>query len=197
MTEPTTAPNGHRPSGRALVVYASTHGHTAKIAARIADAMRTPDLNVDLRDVDSAADAYPVSYDLVVVGGSLHKEHHQKEIVDWVAARRGALAAVPSVFFSVSLSAGEDSEESNASTQRCIDAFCAETGWTPQRSEPVAGSLQYREYDIFTRQLMRLLMHRAGHPTDASHDYDYTDWAAVEHFGHEIAKLADAAVAAH
>ncbi|MEA2421264.1 MAG: menaquinone-dependent protoporphyrinogen oxidase, partial [Thermoleophilaceae bacterium] len=136
------------------------------------------------------------SYDLVVVGASLHKEHHQKEIVDWVAARRGALAAVPSVFFSVSLSAAEDSEESHAATRRCIDAFCAETGWTPRRSERVAGSLQYREYDVFTRQLMRLMMHRSGHPTDASHDYDYTDWDAVERFGREIAKLADAPVAA-
>ena len=36
--------------------------------------------------------------------------------------------------------------------------------------------ISYREYDVFTRQLRRLLMRRMGHPTDASHDYDYTDW---------------------
>jgi menaquinone-dependent protoporphyrinogen oxidase len=45
------------------------------------------------------------------------------------------------------------------------------------------------EYDFATRLLMRLLMKRGHHPTDASRDYDYTDWAAVEAFGHRCAAL--------
>jgi menaquinone-dependent protoporphyrinogen oxidase len=182
---------------RALVVYASTHGHTAKIAARIAQAMRTPDLEVDLRDVASAGLVDPIRYDVVAVGASLHKEHHQHAIADWVAAHRTALEQRPSVFFSVSLSAADDSEESRAATGRCIDAFCEQTGWTPLRTERIAGCLQYREYDMFTRQLMRLMMKRMGHPTDASQDYDYTDWDAVERFGGDIARLAPAPVGAH
>jgi menaquinone-dependent protoporphyrinogen oxidase len=171
----------------ALVVYASTHGHTARIAARLAGAMRRAGLAVDLRDVALAADVQPADYAVVVAGGSLHKEHHQKALVDWASERREALAGVPSVFFSVSLSAADDSEESRAATQRCIDDFCAETGWAPARTEPIAGALQYREYDRFTRQLMRLLMKHMGRPTDASQDYDYTDWDAVDRLGREIA----------
>ncbi len=186
MNEPAAAPNHVVKDVRALVVYASTHGHTAKIAARIAQAMRSQGLEVDLRDVASAADAEPGRYGVVVVGASLHKEHHQKEIADWVAERRDALEQRPSVFFSVSLSAAEDSEEARAATQHCIDEFCAQTGWTPARTERIAGCLQYREYDVFTRQLMRLLMRRTGRPTDASHDYDYTDWDAVDRLGREI-----------
>jgi menaquinone-dependent protoporphyrinogen oxidase len=174
---------------RALVVYASTHGHTAKIAARVADAMRGEGVDVDLRDVAHAADAYPASYDLVVVAASIHKEHHQKEIVQWVAARREGLQDTPNVLLSVSLSAAEDTDEARAATQRCIDMFCDESGWIPQRSERIAGCLQYREYDVFTRQLMRLLMRKMGHPTDASHDHDYTDWDAVDRFGRELAAL--------
>jgi menaquinone-dependent protoporphyrinogen oxidase len=197
MTEPSSSLQ-HKPvtGPRALVVYASTHGHTAKIAARIAEAMGERDVDVDLREVDSAADVDPASYAAVVVGGSMHREHHQPEIVEWVAARRGALNECPSVFFSVSLSAAEDTEESHANTQRCIDEFCDRTGWKPERTEPIAGCLQYREYDVFTRQLMRLLMRRMGHPTDASHDYDYTDWKAVDRFGAQLAALAGAAVSA-
>ena len=34
---------------------------------------------------------------------------------------------------------------------------------------------------------MRLLMRRQHHPTDTSHDYDYTDWGAVERWAHELA----------
>jgi menaquinone-dependent protoporphyrinogen IX oxidase len=63
---------------------------------------------------------------------------------------------------------------------RCIDDFV---------QVPVAGALRYREYDVFTRTLMRLLMKRGGHPTDTSQDYDYTDWDAVERLGREFAAL--------
>ncbi len=180
----------------ALVVYASTHGHTAKIADRIAQAMREQDLEVDLRDVASAAEVEPGRYDVVVVGASLHKERHQQALADWVSTRREALEQRPSLFFSVSLTAAEDSEEARASAQRCIEDFCAHTGWTPGRTEPIAGCLQYREYDVFTRQLMRLLMRKMGHPTDASQDYDYTDWDAVDRLGRDVAELARAAVTA-
>jgi menaquinone-dependent protoporphyrinogen oxidase len=171
----------------ALVVYASTHGHTAKIAARLAEAMRGEGLVVDVRDVTHAGDAEPGDYEIVVVGGSLHREGHQKALAGWVSERRDALAGVPSLFFSVSLSAADDSAESRASAQRCVDDFCTQTGWSPARTERIAGALQYREYDIFTRQMMRLLMKRMGHPTDASHDYDYTDWDAVDRLGRELA----------
>jgi menaquinone-dependent protoporphyrinogen oxidase len=193
MTTHAASPNHVFKAANALVVYASTHGHTARIAARIADSLRAEGLEVDVRDVTSADDAEPGRYDLVVVGASLHKEHHQKAIVDWVRARHEALARRPSAFFSVSLSAAEDSDESRTATTRCIDELCAQTGWTPTRTAPIAGCLQYREYDVFTRQLMRLLMKRMGHPTDASHDYDYTDWAAVDRFGRELAQLAGVA----
>lgn len=189
MTENTAASDHVFRDADALVVYASTHGHTARIATRLADVMRAEGLAVDLREVADADSARPGRYGLVVVGASLHREGHQKEIADWVRARREDLAHVPSAFLSVSLSAAEDTDEAIATTQGCIDDFCAQTGWTPQRSERIAGCLQYREYDVFTRQLMRLLMKKMGHPTDASHDYDYTDWDALERLGRELAQL--------
>lgn len=43
---------------------------------------------------------------------------------------------------------------------------------------------------------MRLLMRKDHHPTDASRDYDYTDWDAVDAFGHACAELAAAVPAA-
>jgi menaquinone-dependent protoporphyrinogen oxidase len=163
-----------------LVVFASTHGQTAKIAERIAQAAEA--------DVYRAADApSPDDYDGVIVGGSLHAGKHQPELVEWVKANLSALSGLPTAFFSVSLTAAEDTAEARDVTQRCIDEFLAETGWKPGRVERIAGALQYREYDVFTRTLMRLMMKRGGHPTDASHDYDYTDWDAVERLGREFA----------
>ncbi len=178
-----------------LVVYASQHGHTARIAARIADAIRAQGRAVDLCAVADAGRVAAQRYDLVVVGASLHKSGHEKEIATWVGARREALASVRSAFFSVSLSAAEDSDEARATTQRCVDEFCTQTGWTPDRTERIAGCLQYREYDVFTRRLMRLLMRRMGHSTDTSRDHDYTDWDAVDRFGRELAASARPAMA--
>lgn len=195
MTDLDVSPIPAHENARALVVYASTHGHTAKIAARIAQAMRVQCLDVDLFDVAHASGADLARYDVIVVGASLHAQHHQPALVEWVSARRAALEQRPSLFLSVSLSAAEDSDASREATRHCIAAFCDETGWTPGRSEAVPGCLQYREYDVFTRQLMRLLMRRMGHPTDASQDYDYTDWDAVDRLGRDVAALAGVAVA--
>jgi menaquinone-dependent protoporphyrinogen oxidase len=172
-----------------LVIYASTHGHTAKIAGRVADGVRAAGLEADVCDVARAGDTDPAPYNGIVVGASIHRLHHQPEMVEWVKTHRTALAERPSTFLSVSLTAAEDTDEAQETTQRCIDDFVEETGWSPARSVPVAGALQYREYDVFTRTLMRLLMKRGGRPTDTRQDYDYTAWDAVERLGREFGAM--------
>jgi menaquinone-dependent protoporphyrinogen oxidase len=173
---------------RILVLYASTHGHVAKIADRLAGSMRSAGAEPDLIRA-GAEDPDPASYDAVVVAASLHKAKHQDEVVEWASAHSEALDSMPTAFISVSLTAAEDSDESRKRTQACVDDFVGETGWTPGRVERLAGALQYREYDPFTRALVRLLMKRGGHPTDTSRDHDFTDWDEVGRLGAELAAL--------
>jgi menaquinone-dependent protoporphyrinogen oxidase len=168
-----------------LVVHASTHGHTRRIAERIAQIMRADGADVSLERADAAP--APMGYDAVVVGASIHAGHHQREIVEWASRHRTGLGMVPTAFFTVCLTAADDADESRAATRRYLDEFVEATGWTPDRATTFAGALQYREYDFMTRLLMRLLMHKGHHPTDTSRDYDYTDWNAVEQFAHECA----------
>jgi menaquinone-dependent protoporphyrinogen oxidase len=170
-----------------LVLYASTHGHTAKIAARVAAGVESAGVAAELRDVKRDPGVDPVPYDAVIAGGSLHAGSHQPELLQWVKAHADALNARPGAFFSVSLTAAEDTAEERQPAVDLMNAFLEESGWTPQRSEIVAGALQYLEYDRFTRTLVRLMMKRGGHPTDTSQDYDYTDWDAVERLGREFA----------
>jgi menaquinone-dependent protoporphyrinogen oxidase len=179
--------NPNREMAAVLVLYASTHGHTAKIARRVAEAVREAGLEPDLREARAASGVSPDGYAGVIVGASIHGGHHQREVVDWAKRHAAALSAMPTAFFSVCLVAAEDNEESRAATRKFIDDFAEETGWTPGTTTTFAGALQYREYDHFTRTLIRLMMKRGGHPTDTSHDYDYTDWDAVERFGREFA----------
>jgi menaquinone-dependent protoporphyrinogen oxidase len=172
-----------------LLVYATTHGHTAKIANRIGDVLREGGLGVDLHDVRTAAKPDLRAYDGVIVGASVHGGHHQHEIVDWARGHARALNGLPSAFFSVCLTAADDTEESHRATREYIDVFLDDTGWIPRETVSFAGALQYREYDFVTRLVMRVLMRRGEHPTDVTEDYDYTDWDAVDSFGRTCAKM--------
>jgi menaquinone-dependent protoporphyrinogen oxidase len=71
----------------ALVVYASTHGHTDKIAARVSEVLG----DGDLRDVASVGGLELGDYDTAVIGASIHVGHHQKELVEWCARQAGVL----------------------------------------------------------------------------------------------------------
>jgi menaquinone-dependent protoporphyrinogen oxidase len=176
---------------RILVVYSSTHGHTEKIAARIAAALEHDGAAVDLHQLAPAKlGPTPLDYDAVVVGGSIHAGHHQRELVDWVKLHRTGLQMRPSAFFTVCLTAADDTQESREATRAYLDDFVETTGWTPRSSATFAGALQYREYDFATRLVMRLLMHRHDHPSDISRDYDFTDWDAVDRWAHAFAATA-------
>jgi menaquinone-dependent protoporphyrinogen oxidase len=175
-------------SSRVLVVYASTHGHTEKIADRIGRVLRESGVQAEVEDVANVAEDDLARFDAVVVGASIHAGQHQRELIDWVRLHAGWLEDRPAVFFSVCLTAAEEDEEARSASEQYISNFVDETGWQPDRSASFAGALQYREYDFFTRHLMRLMMKRGGHPTDVSQDYDYTDWEAVERFARDFAE---------
>jgi len=174
---------------RILLAYASTHGHTAKIAARIAEVMRGAHHHVVVYDDVASIDPDLNVFDAVVVGASIHSGHHQPDLVAWAERHSTSLGLHPSAFFSVCLTAADDSDESRQATHDYLDDFEERTGWTPRLRTTFAGALQYREYDFATRLVMRLLMQRGQHPTDISRDFDYTDWDAVDAFACACAEL--------
>lgn len=172
-----------------LIIYASKHGHTGKIAARIAQRAEAAGASVELRDVEHATGLSPEGHDAVVVGGSVHAGRYEKGLVSWAKAHSEALNAMPSAFFSVCLTAADDTDEARSATARYIESLIADTGWHPTRTVTFAGALQYREYDFATRLAMRLMMKHSHHPSDTSKDHDFTDWEAVDRFGSECAAL--------
>ena len=172
-----------------LIAYTTKHGHTAKIARAIAQSVHEAGLTVEVHDVRSAPEPRPGDYELVVAGASIHAGRHQKEMIEWTQRNAEALSAMPSAFFSVCLAPAEDNEESRSAAAGYLSDFLDATGWTPRKTRTFAGALQYREYDFMTRLLMRLLMKHGHHPTDTSHDYDYTNWGAVAEFGRECTEM--------
>ena len=101
---------------------------------------------------------------------------------------RALLERRPSAFFSVSLSAADPGDEAIAETQAMVEKFVRETGWRPQRIEAIAGALVYTHYNVFIRQLIKLIAKRHGRTElDTSLDYDFTDCEAVKRFARDFA----------
>jgi menaquinone-dependent protoporphyrinogen oxidase len=172
-----------------LILYGSTHGHTGKIAERVAKAARERGADAHVHDVGSGHDPMPADYDAVIVGASIHGGHYQRAISQWVKGYSHELGSMPSALFSSCLTAADDTEESRDASRKYIEDFVYETGWHPRMTATFAGALQYREYDFATRLVMRLLMRHGHHETDTSRDHDYTDWDAVDRFGHDCAAM--------
>jgi menaquinone-dependent protoporphyrinogen oxidase len=126
---------------RIPVPYASTHGHTAKIAARIAAALEDDGATVDLHQLHgNKTQRAPQDYGAIILGASIHAGHHQRALVRWTERQHTALDLNPSAFFSVSLTAADDTEEARAATRGYLDDFVEKTGWTPDRSTTFAGA---------------------------------------------------------
>jgi len=174
---------------RVLVLYASTHGHTGKIADRLGALLRERGLAVQVRELGTPAAEHVdiTEHDAVLVGGSVHAGRHQKELVDWIAAHHTRLSARPSAFFSVSLTAADDTDEARAMTRAMIDDVLDDTGWLPRETVAFAGALQFEQYNLPTRVLMRLIARRHDLDAEVHKDTDYTDWAAVERFAEAFA----------
>jgi menaquinone-dependent protoporphyrinogen oxidase len=172
-----------------LIAVASRHGHTGKIAARVAGVLRGQGHLVDVRDDVAASDPLPHHYDLVIAGASIHAGRHPAAFADWAQRHAVALNTMPSAFFSVCLAIADDTEEARVAADEYLDDFEDRTGWLPRLRTTFAGALQYREYGLPTRLLMQVKMRRGHHPADIGRDYDYTDWAAVDAFARDCAAL--------
>ena len=179
------------------VLFASTEGQTALIAIRLAAVLHEHGLDSEAIDV-STSEAEAIDWSRVkgvLVGASLHMGRHQKSAARFVHAHVAELNALPSAFFSVSLSAASKNPEEVAEAARIAHAFPAEHGWKPSRILSVAGRLAYREYNFLVRFLIKRIAKKEGGPTDTSRDHELTDWDAVDHLGHEMAAMIHARVA--
>lgn len=173
---------------RLLIVYATSEGQTARIADRLALLLRESGVDViEVNIHDEQPD--PSRFDAVVIGASVHGGSFQAEARQYAERNRKTLSGMPSWFFGVSLSeAGTHPPMDHPTATRTIEAFLAETAWTPRGWLSVAGAVKYREYSWLKRQLMKSIVAKYGPgDTDTSRDYEYTDWAAVDAFAAEIA----------
>lgn len=173
---------------RALILYATTEGHTARIVERIAQRLQDQGHAVEVLGADAGPLALDRAlYDGVIIGASIHYGRHPRYLHTLVRRFREVLAAKPGAFFSVSLSAGGPGAKPQTA-QRYLQTFLRQVGWRPQQTATFAGALSYSKYGVFKRLLMRLIVGVAGGDINPARDYEYTDWDAVERFADAFAQ---------
>jgi menaquinone-dependent protoporphyrinogen oxidase len=174
---------------KALVLYASRHGHTQRVADFIAAALGKRGWAVDLRDVASDPPAGLEEYAAAILASPIHLGRHARRIVSFARRHHQALGALPSAFVSVSLAQTNAESLTVDTAQRTrahedlsavLDGFIEATGWRPRAIIRVAGALAYTRYNWFVRWMMRRIARAQGGSTDTSRDHVYTNWAALE-----------------
>src|SRR5215218_1198041 len=168
---------------RVLIPYGTTEGLTARISEYVADVVRGHGHEADAVDLKGSVDPEPEGYDAVIVGASIHMGKHEDYVRDYVRENRGALARIPSAFFSVSMAAHDNPEEAEG----YIEEFVRQTGWRPAKVGLFGGALLYTQYGFIKRHLMKKIARDKANPdTDTSRDYVYTEWDGVKHFVEEF-----------
>ena len=174
------------------VFFATTDGHTGRIAEFMAAALRQQGLTSEAIDL-----SLPTAQRLdcggaraIVVAASVHAGTHQRAAADFVRGHLTALSTRPSLFVSVCLSICSKRPDDVAAARALAQVFPESLGWQPSRVECVGGRLAYTQYGFFKRWLRRQITARAGGPTDTSRDYDMTDWQAMRDLAADVAALA-------
>ena len=155
-----------------LVAFAGKHGSTAAVAEVLAEAMRELGRPATVRPVAEAGDLTP--YGAVVLGSAIYLTRWRPEAREFAARHRDALRAMPVWLFSCG--SGGTGAEAPPSSPAHVRALARELG---ARGTVVFGGRLPPEPSTW---MERVVVRRAG-----PEQKDTRDWAAIAHFGREVA----------
>ena len=161
---------------RVLVVYASRHGATGGIAARIATRLVDSGASVDVRLVDEVETLD--AYDTIVFGAPVYDQSWPPEANAFVARNHDALAARPLWIFSVG---------AFGDTKRLIGRLTHEE---PKGIAEIRFGIRAREYRVFQGVIhkhqwpfwSRVFFHALG-----GRFGDHRDWTTIDAWADRIA----------
>ncbi len=165
-----------------LVVYATTEGHTRKVAKFIGKIAAAHNHTVDVCDSAMPIHLSKASYDAVILGGSVHQGQHQMSLRNFVFENLATLNELPCAFFSVSLSAAINEDIYQQEAQSYVSNFLNDVGWQPLETACFAGALNYSEYDYFKLLVLKVLARQLAPGIVKAQDTIYTNWEAVQTF---------------
>ena len=170
-----------------LLAYHSGEGQTTKVAERIASGLREGDVTVEVAVAEDAPS--PDGFDGVVVGDSIHAGRHSRQLTRYLTSHAGELNEKPLALFQVSLTSASGDEQHTATAHELVQGLIDAAGVEPDIVGLFAGALRYTQYGWLKRRIMRKIAAGEGGDVDTSHDYEYTDWDAVDQFAADVVAL--------
>ena len=172
-----------------LIVYATTEGHTRKIAQHVGGFIRAMGHNAEVVDSQGIREDFPIEgYNTYLVMGSVHMGHHQKSLVHFVKNNEDIIGKSPSAMLSVSLMAALKDANHEDEIRKCIEQFSKETDWVPDKWLSVAGAMKPDSYDWFKRMVLTSVSKKMGSDVDPAIGQEFTDWNELDTFVSEFLK---------
>ena len=167
-----------------LIVYSSTDGHTKIICQRITNFLNEDNL-VKLLPIEEAKNIDLSNFEKIIIGASIRYGKHSKELYKFVNLNKNILKQKKSAFFSVNVVARKP-EKNTAETNPYINKFLKISKWKPNKIKVFAGKVDYPNYNLIDKYIIKFIMFITNGPTDTSRSYEFTDWSKVDDFSEEL-----------
>ena len=174
-----------------LLIYGTRWGGTEKVAQTIAKTLKEEGNSVNVLDAKKSPENI-ASYDLVIVGSGLRADKWTKESVEFIEKNAAALKTKKTALFvSCSMADRKDAKRETAKT-KYLDQTAEQYGLKPIALGYFGGLMDFSySHGLFVDFLVRFNRRKLRkNGLDTAAVYDTRDWAAIESWGHEVAKLA-------
>ena len=169
---------------KSLIIYSSTDGQTKKICEVIRENFNNKEF-VEILPLEDAFHLNINNYDQIILGASIRYGNYKSNLFKFIKYNIKILETKKNAFFSVNVVARKN-EKNTPDTNPYINKFLKKTNWRPKKIEVFAGKVDYPNYNLFNKLVIRLIMFITKGPTDISHSYEFTDWAKVKKFSKEL-----------
>ncbi|MCL5877462.1 MAG: flavodoxin domain-containing protein [Candidatus Bathyarchaeota archaeon] len=176
---------------KALVVYGSRWGGTVDVAQTIAKALTQEGFSVDVVDAKKSPQSIE-GYDFIIVGSGLRADRWTKEALCFLETNAPALRTKKTALFVSCSMADRKDAGYETGKKRYLDAIATQYALTPISMGYFGGLMDFSYshgllVDIIVR-INRRNLRKNG--LDTAKVHDTRDWAAIEAWGRETAKLA-------
>jgi menaquinone-dependent protoporphyrinogen oxidase len=171
-----------------VIIYSTTDGHTLEICRHLQKIIEKRNNQVVLTSINDDAVIDLDSFDKIVIGASIRYGKHRPKVYEFIKRNLQTLVSKPGAFFSVCVVARKP-DKNSPETNPYLLKFLKKSPWKPKRLAVFAGKINYQQYKVWDRLIIRLIMWMTKGPTDPKTNIVFTDWSQVEDFGHVICDM--------
>jgi menaquinone-dependent protoporphyrinogen oxidase len=170
---------------KTLLLYSTTDGHTVEICRRLQEVIEQHGYQAKLLPIADAGAEILEDFDQIVIGASIRYGRHRPQVSEFIKRYQNVLERKQNALFSVSVVARKP-EKNQPETNPYLKKFLQKITWKPQKLAVFAGKIDYPKCRWFDRAMIRLIMWITKGPTAPDSVVVFTDWQAVEAFGHSL-----------